>query len=68
MAGPGYPLAQGPNDPSTKAQDIFGGPHPGVCLFALADGHVTGLSLNIDVINLGYLANRHDAQPITVDH
>jgi prepilin-type N-terminal cleavage/methylation domain-containing protein len=68
VAGPGYPLAQGPFDSHTHHQDLFGGPHTGVCQFVLADGHVVALSVNTDEANLGRLANRADGQVITIDH
>jgi prepilin-type N-terminal cleavage/methylation domain-containing protein len=68
VAGPNYPLARDPYDPNPNHRDMFGGPHPGVVLFALADGHVSALNTSIDVVNLGYLANRADGQTISVDH
>src|SRR5437870_7901819 len=33
-AGPGFPIAQARDDPRV----LFGGPHPGICMFAFADG------------------------------
>jgi prepilin-type N-terminal cleavage/methylation domain-containing protein/prepilin-type processing-associated H-X9-DG protein len=68
VAGPGYPLARDPFDDHTHHQDLFGGPHAGVCQFVMADGHVVALSVNIDETNLGRLAHRADGQVITVDH
>src|SRR5262249_29845337 len=56
VAGPNYPLARDPWDSNSKHRDMFGGSHPGVCLFALADGHVTALNTSIDAVNLGHLA------------
>jgi prepilin-type N-terminal cleavage/methylation domain-containing protein len=67
-AGASYPLAHDPYDSNSNHRDMFGGPHPGVCLFALADGHVLGLSTNIDLQNLGRLANRKDGEVVTFDH
>jgi prepilin-type N-terminal cleavage/methylation domain-containing protein len=67
-AGPSRPLAKDPFDNHSNHEDMFGGPHQGVVLFALADGHVAAISVNIDVTNLSYLANRQDGQNITVDH
>ncbi len=67
-AGPSFPLARHPNDNPSNRRDLFGGPHPGVCLFAFADGHVYPLNVNIDLTNLGRLANRQDGQTISVDH
>jgi prepilin-type N-terminal cleavage/methylation domain-containing protein len=68
VAGPGYPLARDPFDDHAHRQDLFGGPHVGVCQFVMADGHVVALSVNIDETNLGRLAHRADGQVITVDH
>ena len=66
VAGDNYPLARGPFDDHTNRLDMFGGPHPGVCLFAMCDGHIVPLSVAIDTTNLGRLANRADGQTITV--
>jgi hypothetical protein len=68
VAGPGYPIASSPYFTGSRHNDLFGGVHPGLCLFALADGHVTGLSTSIDLVNLGRLAVRNDGQVITADH
>jgi prepilin-type N-terminal cleavage/methylation domain-containing protein len=67
-AGPGYPIARSPLDTPSNYLDVFGGPHTGFCLFAFCDGSVKGLSVNIDTINLGRLANRLNATPVTVDY
>ena len=68
VAGPGYPLAISPLDSHSHHNDMFGGPHTGVVVFAFADGSVHDIATSIDVINLGRLANRQDGQPITVDY
>jgi prepilin-type N-terminal cleavage/methylation domain-containing protein len=68
VAGAGFPLARDPFDNHTNRQDLFGGPHVGVCQFVMADGHVVPLSVNIDEANLRRLANRADGEVITVDH
>ena len=68
-AGPKYPIATGPTDNNKNHQDMFGSWHTGgICMFALADGHVIGLRSSIDVTNLGRLADRGDGQTITVDY
>jgi prepilin-type N-terminal cleavage/methylation domain-containing protein/prepilin-type processing-associated H-X9-DG protein len=67
-AGPNYLLAADVHDGGTNHASRFGGPHPSVCLFAFADGHVTAINVAIDGVNLGRLANRADGQTITVDH
>jgi prepilin-type N-terminal cleavage/methylation domain-containing protein/prepilin-type processing-associated H-X9-DG protein len=68
--GKNYPIAKDPYDPgpSNHHAQMFGGPHPGVCLFAFVDGHVTGMSIGTDEENLRRLANRADGETITVDH
>jgi prepilin-type N-terminal cleavage/methylation domain-containing protein/prepilin-type processing-associated H-X9-DG protein len=68
VAGPSFPLAQDAFDSHTNHQDMFGGPHTGVCLFAFCDGHVAAIPVNIDTVNLGRLASRNDGLPITVDY
>ena len=68
VAGPSFSLVKDVHDGGSNHADRFGGPHPGICMFAFVDGHVTGISTNIDDVNLGRLANRMDGQEITVDH
>ena len=82
IAGPGYPgmpqsisttprpLARFPNEyPTTNAIRgvIFGSPHEGVVQFAFVDGSVRSVAVNIDLVNLGYLANVADGNVITFD-
>jgi prepilin-type N-terminal cleavage/methylation domain-containing protein len=67
VAGPSYPLARDPYDSNSNRRDMFGGPHTGICLFAFADGSVHAVGVTIDVINLGYLANRRDGHVPTGD-
>ena len=61
-AGPGKPLATSDQE---SFNDNFGGPHAGVCQFVFADGSVRALSVEIDTVILGYLANRSDGKSIT---
>jgi prepilin-type N-terminal cleavage/methylation domain-containing protein/prepilin-type processing-associated H-X9-DG protein len=63
-AGPGYPIAQSPSD----TRLIFGGPHPGLCQFAFADGHVVPVRNSISEYNLGLLAQRNDGLPPPTDY
>jgi prepilin-type N-terminal cleavage/methylation domain-containing protein len=65
-AGPFYPLARDVFDDSQYHNDRFGSPHEGICQFVFCDGSVRPISLNIDLANLGRLANRHDGEPITL--
>jgi prepilin-type N-terminal cleavage/methylation domain-containing protein len=67
-AGPSFPLAPNTKYGGSNHDDIFGGPHTGVCLFAFCDGSVHAISLTIDVTNLGRLANRNDGQIISVPY
>jgi prepilin-type N-terminal cleavage/methylation domain-containing protein len=68
VAGSSYPLAQDPLDSHSNHQDMFGGPHTGVCLFAFCDAHVAPIPVNIDTTNLARLASRNDGQEPTVDY
>jgi prepilin-type N-terminal cleavage/methylation domain-containing protein len=69
VAGNGYPIARDARDNNSHRQDMFGSWHTsGICQFALADGSVRGIKPSIDVVNLGYLANRADGHVISVDY
>jgi prepilin-type N-terminal cleavage/methylation domain-containing protein len=59
-AGPSFPLAVMRNDLGWK----FGSCHPGVCQFVLCDGSLCILSVTIDPVTLGLLAQRNDSQAI----
>jgi prepilin-type N-terminal cleavage/methylation domain-containing protein len=59
--GPGYPLAQSVTDNGW----LFGSSHPSICQFAFGDGSVRRLVNSIDLLTLGYLANRHDGQSVS---
>jgi prepilin-type N-terminal cleavage/methylation domain-containing protein/prepilin-type processing-associated H-X9-DG protein len=63
-AGPGFALAVGPSD----ARLVFGGPHPGVCQFAFADGGVRPVRTSIDEFTLGLLSQRNDGLPNPSDY
>jgi prepilin-type N-terminal cleavage/methylation domain-containing protein/prepilin-type processing-associated H-X9-DG protein len=59
----GYGLASGPDDISVGPDDTvdhtpekFGGPHPGVVMFAFLDGHVTPLTTDIEIATLKALS------------
>jgi prepilin-type N-terminal cleavage/methylation domain-containing protein/prepilin-type processing-associated H-X9-DG protein len=68
VAGNNYPIAPSEIYNTGNIADIFGGPHQGVCMFAFCDGSVHPLNVNIDVANLGRLANRNNSQVITVPY
>jgi hypothetical protein len=68
VAGPGYPIARDARDNNSNHRDMFGSWHTAVCLFAMADGSVHGISPSIDVTNLGRLAGRNDGQVITANY
>ena len=57
-------LARGPYDKSSGFDHKFGSYHPGICMFAFADGSVHPLPVSIDCTSLGWLANRHDGHVI----
>jgi hypothetical protein len=61
-AGPGLPLAQGPNDTITGW--VFGSWHQGICPFVFCDGSVRTLRNSTNPSVLGLLACRNDGQPI----
>jgi prepilin-type N-terminal cleavage/methylation domain-containing protein/prepilin-type processing-associated H-X9-DG protein len=67
-AGPGLPIAPSDdNDTFSSAPPLcFGGPHPGACMFVMADGHVVPISNAIDTDTLHRLASRNDGQVVTV--
>ena len=64
VAGPGVPLASGPDD-DVFGLDLyaFGSWHAGVSHFALCDGSVRAVSVFTDSETLGRLANRRDGEP-----
>jgi prepilin-type N-terminal cleavage/methylation domain-containing protein/prepilin-type processing-associated H-X9-DG protein len=69
VASSSFPIAQGPTDNHKNHLDMFGSWHTGgICMFALADGHVIGLRNSIDGTNLKRLAMRADGQTITTDY
>lgn len=59
FAGPGFGLARQPDETVNRN---FGGPHRGVCQFVMADGSVQAISVAVDEVLLGYLANRRDGR------
>jgi prepilin-type N-terminal cleavage/methylation domain-containing protein/prepilin-type processing-associated H-X9-DG protein len=65
VAGPNYPLAQSLTDDDSDHQYMFGSWHPGVVNFAFCDGHVVGISVGIDLVNLRRLAVRNDGEALT---
>jgi hypothetical protein len=64
--GPTLALAASPDEPIPPPgySLIFGGPHPGVCLFVLTDGSVRPISVTINPLELGYLCNRNDGYTV----
>jgi prepilin-type N-terminal cleavage/methylation domain-containing protein/prepilin-type processing-associated H-X9-DG protein len=72
-----YPLAPSEKDASLVTNTppgaydsniIFGGPHPGVCMFVFCDGSVKGVKNSVDLQTLTRLAVRNDGLPITNDY
>jgi prepilin-type N-terminal cleavage/methylation domain-containing protein len=59
-AGTSFPLARSIRDPGWK----FGSYHPFFCQFVFADGSVHALSVGINPVILGWLANPSDGQVI----
>ena len=52
------PLSPARNENGANANQTFGGPHPGVCMFVFCDGSVKRISLSIDIRTLTSLATR----------
>jgi prepilin-type N-terminal cleavage/methylation domain-containing protein len=65
-----YPCNPGENCSATypNANQMFGGPHSGVCMFVLCDGSVKALQTSIDIYTLTYLATRNGGEPIKGDY
>lgn len=66
LAGPGVRLAIGPTDLIADALS-FGSWHPAIVHFALADGSVRSFGVTTDTRLLGALANRKDAQVVSLN-
>ena len=69
MAGVGptgnvRPLRPPQDQNGAKANESFGGPHPGVCQFVFVDGSVRAVRTSMDVRTLTLLAARNDGQVI----
>ena len=65
VGGPGVPIAT----PDVSNDGFigfmrFGSYHPGICQFALTDGSVRAVSVNINTQTLAKLCNRYDELPI----
>jgi prepilin-type N-terminal cleavage/methylation domain-containing protein len=60
-AGPSNPIARSPDEPPMSN---FGSAHPGICLFALCDGSIQSLAVEISTTTLGRLAGRDDGEPV----
>jgi prepilin-type N-terminal cleavage/methylation domain-containing protein len=58
------PLRPANDENGQFANQSFGGPHPGVCVFALGDGSVRKLNLNINIQTLTSLATRQGGETI----
>lgn len=68
VAGPGLPIANGPDDiVNGLGLYAFGSWHPTVCHFAFADGRVVGVSPTIDTETLARLCHRADGKVVTLD-
>ncbi len=61
-AGPGFGLARSVDAPPDGIN--FGSAHPGICQFALADGSVRPIPVDIDEVVLGRLASRNGGLPV----
>jgi hypothetical protein len=59
------PLSPPNNQNGAFANQTFGGPHPGICLFVFCDGSVRGVPLTIDINILTALATRASGESVT---
>ncbi len=71
-----YPLAPNEQDKTIltsnpkgayDSNSIFGGPHPGICMFVFCDGSVRGVKISVDPDTLARLSVRNDGLPVTGD-
>jgi prepilin-type N-terminal cleavage/methylation domain-containing protein/prepilin-type processing-associated H-X9-DG protein len=53
---------------SANANQRFGGPHTGVCMFVFCDGSVKGISVNVSLATLTALATRAGGEVISGDY
>jgi prepilin-type N-terminal cleavage/methylation domain-containing protein len=61
-----HPLARYPQwGDNNEPGGCFGSAHPGVCQFVFCDGSVHAISVDIDLVNLSWLANRNDGHVIS---
>ena len=70
VGGPGHPIAEPTEAPEFfQVNEIrkFGSAHTGICQFAMADGAVRAIEIDIDPITLGRLCNRHDEGVVELD-
>ncbi len=58
------PLRVPKDEDGTFANQSFGGPHPGVCVFVMGDGSVRKLNLNINIQTLTSYATRMGGETI----
>lgn len=65
LSGTLRPLMPPQEQAYAQANSSFGGPHTGVCLFALCDGSVRNISITIDNTTLTYLAVRNDGKAVS---
>jgi prepilin-type N-terminal cleavage/methylation domain-containing protein len=68
VAGPTFPIAPFDNNDTFTNGPVwcFGGPHPGVCMFVMADGRVIAININTDTVTLHCLAVRNDGESVTL--
>jgi prepilin-type processing-associated H-X9-DG protein len=66
-AGPGRPIAQGPDDTAGGSwMWLFGSAHTGVCQFVFCDGSVRALATSTDTTTLSRLAQRADGEVVSL--
>jgi prepilin-type N-terminal cleavage/methylation domain-containing protein len=68
LAGTGFELVDGPyGDSSDNRGKKFGSEHPGICQFAMGDGRVVAVAVEIETDVLHRLSHRSDGELTTID-
>jgi prepilin-type N-terminal cleavage/methylation domain-containing protein len=66
-SGDQFPLSAPNNQTGVNANQTFGGPHTGICLFVFCDGTVKPVGLSTGLSTLTALATRAGGEPVTIE-
>jgi prepilin-type N-terminal cleavage/methylation domain-containing protein/prepilin-type processing-associated H-X9-DG protein len=67
VSGNQFPLSAPDNQSGTNANQTFGGPHPGLCVFVFCDGSVRPLALSTSLQTLTALVTRAGGEIVSID-